>query len=149
MILFLYLQKVLKSCAILHVDNMETGLYFDDEESMTDIHGLTYHYWTSSHTTYTVNVFANAISVRNDAKFDEYCTRRKVITSMSCFLKFVDISNIPNGTMIDIVMGNGAGEVVKAIRSFISKPPGKYGCILMFVRYIIRMPCLNLPIIIK
>ena len=134
---FMCMKKILKPSAILHIGTMETALYFDDEESMTDIHGLIYHYRTSSHTTYTVNVFANAISVRNDARFDKYCTRRKVITNMSCFLKFVDISNIPNGTMIEIDMGNGAGEVVKAIRTFISKPQGKYGYTLMFVRYII------------
>ena len=117
---------------------MATELYFDVESAPvinnTGQNGISYHYRTSSHTAETVNVFANGITVQKDANFQLYCTRRRVITSMSCFLDFVNVTNIPNGTMIEIIVQNSDGEVVNAIHTHIIKPQGKYGCTLMLLR---------------
>ena len=114
---------------------MATELYFDVESAPvinnTGQNGISYHYRTSSHTAETVNVFARAITLQKDAIFQLYCTRRRVITSMSCFMDFVNVTNIPNGTMIEIVVQNSDGGV---IHTNIIKPQGKYGCALMLLR---------------
>ena len=128
---------------ILYIERVDPDLHFDTESKPVTVinntgdDGIYFHSIIPSPTENSLDVYVDGISVHRNPYFVLFCSQG---IDIECFLYFKDVSNIDNGTVIEIAVGNSDGGVVNAINRIhtsIIKPQGKYRCTLMLLRYII------------
>ena len=62
-----------------------------------------------------MEVYVDNNTIQNDINYKSYCSIRININSRTCFLEFVNASNIQNKTIVAVILRDGYGEEKKRI----------------------------------